>query len=87
MRDLTSKRAIVLKAALFLVLALASAFGLWLPAPQLRTALLIAILAWSTARLYYFLFYVLHTYVDPRLKYSGLLALLRQLAARRRSDA
>jgi hypothetical protein len=75
----------VLKAALFLVLVLACAFGLWLPDRQLRTALLLVVLAWSAARLYYFLFYVLHTYVDPTLKYSGLLALLRQLAFRRRS--
>ena len=74
----------VFKAALFLVLAIACACGLWLADPGLRTALLIAVFAWASARLYYFLFYVLHTYVDPELRYSGLLALLRQLAARRR---
>jgi hypothetical protein len=80
MRDLASPKTMLLKAALFLVLALTCAAGLWLLAPQPRTALLVVVLAWSAARLYYFLFYVLHTYVDPGLKYSGLFSLLRQLA-------
>ncbi len=73
----------LLKAALFLFLALGCAAGLWLRAPQMSTVILLAILAWSAARFYYFLFYVLHTYVDPNLKYSGLLSLVRQL---RRGD-
>lgn len=81
-RNLRSPRTMFLKAALFVVLALFCAIGLWLRAPGMRTVLLAAILAWSAARAYYFLFYVLHTYVDPNLKYSGLLALLKQAARR-----
>jgi hypothetical protein len=42
----------------------------------------LAILVWSSARLYYFLFYVLQTYVDPSLKYAGLWAMLRQALKR-----
>lgn len=68
-----------LKALLFFVLALLAAVGLLLESPSVRTAVLVVVLAWAAARLYYFLFYVLQTYVDPRLKYSGLLSLLREL--------
>lgn len=67
----------VVKAVLFLLLALLCIVGLWLRSPGLYTAVLALVLAWSAARLYYFLFYVLHAYVDPRLKYTGLLSLLR----------
>lgn len=84
MRDLASPKTMFLKAALFFVLALSCAAGLLLRAPQMSTALLLVILVWSAARFYYFLFYVLHTYVDPNLKYSGLLSLMLQLARRGR---
>jgi len=86
MRDLTSPRTMIFKAALFLVLATLCGVGLWLRARQVSTLLLIVALAWSAARAYYFLFYVLHTYVDPTLKYSGLFSLVGQLAARQRSE-
>ena len=88
MGNLTSKPWIVAKGVLFLLIALASAALIWLEAPGLRTALLLALLAWSVSRFYYFLFYVLENYVDPSLKYAGIGALVRQLLRqRRRSDA
>ncbi len=77
--DLKSKQLIVAKGLLFGVCLLLSGAALLLQAPSLQTALLIALLAWSSARLYYFLFYVLQTYVDPSLKYDGLWAMLSQL--------
>lgn len=82
MADLQSKRLIVLKGLLFLAI-LGSSVGLVLAAaPSLRTACLLALVVWSSARFYYFLFYVLEQYVDPQLRYSGLTALLRELANR-----
>lgn len=82
-KDLRSPKLMVVKAALFLALALLCTAGLWLQSPGIRTALLALVLAWSASRLYYFLFYVLHAYVDPRLRYAGLLALLRALREHR----
>ncbi len=76
--DLKSKHLIVAKGLLFGVCLLLSGMALLLQAPSLQTALLITLLAWSSARLYYFLFYVLQTYVDPSLKYDGLWAMLSQ---------
>lgn len=89
MRDLSSKGLLVAKGIMFLTLAGAAAALLLLEAPSLRVAALLAILVWASCRFYYFLFYVLHRYVDPGLRYAGLLALLRQVgrARRARGDA
>jgi hypothetical protein len=84
MGDLKSKRLIVLKGRLFLLVALLAAFGLLLQSPSWRTAMLLAVLVWSASRFYYFLFYVLEKYVDPSLRYAGVLAQLRALWGRRK---
>ena len=83
MTDLTSRALIVTKGLLFLFLAALSGGLLILASPNFRTIVLVAVLAWSSARLYYFLFYVLERYVDPSLRYSGLLAILRAMASSR----
>lgn len=77
------KRWIVVKGALFLVLACGAAVLLFARSPTWQTAALCAVLAWAAARFYYFLFYVLHRWVDPELRYSGIGSLLRWL---RRAD-
>lgn len=82
--NLKSKKLIVIKGLLFGVCVLLSAVALLLQSLSWQTAALIALLVWSSARLYYFLFYVLQTYVDPSLKYDGLWAMLSLLLARKR---
>lgn len=83
MADLRSKSLIVVKGVLFLVLAVSAAALLLLEAPSGRMAALLVILVWSSCRFYYFLFYVLEKYVDPSLRYAGLLALFSHLRRRR----
>ncbi|HKB25701.1 MAG TPA: hypothetical protein VKG64_11685 [Methylomirabilota bacterium] len=83
MRDLSSRGLIVAKGLMFLVVAGVTATLLLLEAPSLRVAALMALLVWASCRFYYFLFYVLHHYVDPSLRYAGLLALLRQIGRAR----
>jgi hypothetical protein len=78
-RDLTSKRLIIFKGLLFGALALVTAGIILAEYPTARLALLLAILVWSSARFYYFLFYVMHAYVDPNLKYSGVGAMVTAL--------
>lgn len=78
--DLSSRRLIVFKGILFLGLALATAGLIWLALPSWQTAALLVLFGWSAARFYYFLFYVLERYVDPRLKYTGIFHLLKTLA-------
>ncbi len=82
-RDLRSKGWIVAKGIALGGIAAAAAALLLLDSPSLRTAVLLAILAWAACRFYYFIFYALERYVDPNLKYAGLSALLRAIRSRR----
>jgi hypothetical protein len=76
---ITNPSLLYLKGALFLVLGAIAATLLWLQQPRISTFLLLVILGWSAARAYYFAFYVIERYVDPRFRYSGLLSLLSYL--------
>ncbi len=85
MRDLCDCRLICIKGGLFVVAGSLSVAALLLEHPDLRTALLIGLAVWCFARAYYFAFYVLEAYVNPRFRYRGLWSLLRYLASRRSS--
>lgn len=77
MTDLKSKKLIACKGFLFIGIAVLSGGLLFARQPDPRTAFLVMVLIWASARAYYFLFYVLHEYVDPRYKYAGLLSMLQ----------
>jgi len=83
MRDLSSKPLIVAKGLLFLALALMTSALLVLETPSLRAAVLMIVLVWSSCRFYYFLFYVLQHYVDPGLRYAGVLAMFNKIRRKR----
>ena len=85
MTDITSKKVIVLKGILFLLIVIGSSMVILIKQPTLMAVLALCALIWASARFYYFLFYVLERYVDPSLRYSGLLALLSALLQRRNS--
>ncbi len=74
-----------LKAGLFLLIGLASFLIVWLRAPNLSTALLLALMCWAFTRAYYFAFYVITHYIDDTYHYSGLTDFLRYIVARRKS--
>jgi hypothetical protein len=81
--DLKSRKLIVFKGLLF-ALCIAMSAGLILAENySVRTAVLLVLLIWASARFYYFLFYVLHAYVDPSLKYAGMWSLIRAILTRR----
>lgn len=69
MPDITSKNVIVLKGILFLFIVIGSSTIILIDHPTIRAVLALCVLIWSSARFYYFLFYVLERYVDPRLRY------------------
>jgi hypothetical protein len=79
MADLTSRPLIVIKGLLFLVIMAGAALILLLKQASLTAAFAVCALSWASARFYYFLFYVLERYVDPELRYSGVLALTAAL--------
>ena len=79
MGDLKSKRLIVLKGFFFFLIILLSAVLIIMECPKFSVFILCLLLAWASARFYYFLFYVLHQYVDPELKYTGIIHLITVL--------
>jgi hypothetical protein len=82
--DLTDKRWIIAKGILFAFLAiLSAALQLLAKLPTWQEAALLMICIWSSCRFYYFLFHVLHAYVDPDLKSAGIVDLLRKLGSRK----
>ena len=84
MKDLTNPFWIKLKGLLFLFIGIAAVILLFLDSPTLKTAVLLALAIWSFCRFYYFAFYVIEKYVDPRYKFSGLISFMRYLLQRRR---
>ena len=82
MADIQSKRLIVIKGLLFILTTAASGTAIVVNTPSLTVAALVLILIWASARSYYFLFYVIERYVDPELKYTGLVDLIRTLLNR-----
>jgi hypothetical protein len=82
MKDLTDPRWIKAKGVLFVFLGLFSGTLLLIERPTLRTAVLLGICIWAFCRAYYFAFYVLERYVDPKFRFSGLGSALRYLCSR-----
>jgi len=73
-QDIKSPKAIYLKAFLFLCLLLLSILlNMMTPSPWIQL-FSIAIIVWSSARIYYFMFYVIEHYVDNNFKFSGIYA-------------
>jgi hypothetical protein len=86
MVNLKNKNLIVIKGFLFLLIVMIASVALFSLAPNWRTVVLLGVLIWASARFYYFLFYVLHSYVDSQYTYAGIIALLESLVRKRRAD-
>ncbi len=83
MNDLKSKKWIVAKGMMFLVSAILAAALILVEIPSFKVAALLVLLVWASCRFYYFLFYVLEHYVDPTMRYAGLLDLILGMRRRR----
>jgi hypothetical protein len=79
MRDLSSRRWMGVKAALFLIIGLLSSALILAELPKLRVLALLVLAIWSFCRAYYFAFYVIEHYIDPSFRFSGLFSALRHL--------
>ena len=84
MRDLAGARAMYVKALLLMAVALLAGTLLFLESPSLRTVALLSLLAWASARVYYFLFYVIERYIDSSFRFSGVFSAVRHLWKARR---
>ena len=85
MKDLTDPRWIKAKGAMFLIVGVFAAALLILECPGWKTAALLGVAVWSFCRAYYFAFYVIQHYVDPKFRFSGLGSFLIY-AVKKRSD-
>jgi hypothetical protein len=84
MPALKSRTWILAKGAMLLAIAAITAVLIFVERPSVTLAALLAVLVWASCRFYYFLFHALEHYVDPTMRYSGLLHLLVALARRSR---
>jgi hypothetical protein len=80
MGDLRDPRLMFAKAWLFLLAGVMAAVGILMELPSARIAVLLAILVWSSCRLYYFLFYVIERYIDTEAQFAGVWGALRYAA-------
>jgi hypothetical protein len=78
-RDLTSPRLLYFKGILFVFCGMLAAGLILFESPNLRTAALLALAIWCFARAYYFAFYVIEHYVDPKFRFAGLFSFLRYI--------
>lgn len=84
MPDLKNAKLIYLKGALFALIMLFSSLWLLFADEIWQRAILIMLVIWSSARLYYFMFYVIEKYVDSEYRFAGLLDFLQYLWARKK---
>ncbi len=84
MSDLKDARLIYLKGFLFLLGAALSSALLLVEHPHWRTAALLGLVIWCSARFYYFAFYVIEHYVDDQFRFAGLGSFVRYLFRRLR---
>ena len=84
MGDLRAPGLMYLKAVLFVVIGLMSAGMLLWDSSHVRTAVLLALAIWASARAYYFAFYVIERYIDPSYRFAGLFSAVRYVIKRRR---
>ncbi|MDA7519793.1 hypothetical protein OAE95_02300 [Akkermansiaceae bacterium] len=70
---------IYFKGALFLLILILSSGLVLVVSPWSLRILPLLCVIWSSARLYYFLFYVIEKYIDPQFRFSGLFSVLQYL--------
>ena len=79
MGDLKSSKLIYLKGGLFLLILVIATTTILLETRSWKLALLLALVIWSSARFYYFMFYVIERYVDPSYKFAGIFSFVQYL--------
>ncbi|MGB0373218.1 MAG: hypothetical protein ACPGN3_17955 [Opitutales bacterium] len=76
--DLSAKW-IYAKGAFFLIILIMSSVILMIEESKPLRFVTICTLVWSSARLYYFMFYVIEKYVDSAYRFSGVMSFIQYL--------
>jgi glucan phosphoethanolaminetransferase (alkaline phosphatase superfamily) len=82
-RDINNSKLIYLKGILFLLILVISVIFILINTRNMLIGLLLLLVIWSSARFYYFMFYVIEKYVDSNYKFGGILHFLRYLISNR----
>lgn len=82
MGDLKNPTWIYLKGFLFLAILIVSVALILIDSFSWKLCGLLCLAVWSSARFYYFMFYVIEKYVDPTYKFSGILSFVHYLCRR-----
>lgn len=88
--DIQSAGLLKFKAALFVGMAVIAGGLVFLEAWSVlnwKFAVFYALSIWASCRAYYFCFYVMHHYVDPGYRYTGLLDLCLHLSGLKRKPS
>jgi hypothetical protein len=85
-KDLQSKQLIYLKAILFIVILILAIFLNLTTTESFLRLVSITLIIWSSARLYYFSFYVIEKYVDKDFRFSGLFDFLLYLTNKKKNS-
>ena len=83
MADLKSKRLIYLKGFLFLIILLFALGLIIFETQSWQIVVLLLLVVWSSARLYYFMFYVIEKYVDSGYRFAGIVSFLQYLFSKK----
>lgn len=81
--DIKNPNLIYLKGILFLLILIISATLILIKTKNWLIGLLLLLVIWSSARFYYFMFYVIEKYVNSNYKFSGILHFLKYLISER----
>jgi len=83
-RNLRDSRLMYLKGFLFLAILSCSVFVILIEQFSWKLLVLLALVIWSSARLYYLMFYVIEKYVDPSYKFSGIISFIKYMVKRKK---
>ncbi len=83
MTDLKNPKLIYAKGWLFLAILLISITAVLLETRSWRIAALLLLIVWSSARFYYFMFYVIEKYVDSSYRFAGITSFIRYFLQRK----
>ncbi len=83
-RNLRDSRLMYLKGVLFLAILISSVFVILVEQFSWKLLVLLGLVIWSSARLYYLMFYVIEKYVDPTYRFSGIISFVKYMAMRKK---
>lgn len=82
-KDINNPKLIYLKGILFLLILITSVNLILIKTKSWLIGLLLLLVIWSSARFYYFMFYVIEKYVDSNYKFGSIWHFLRYLISNR----